>query len=510
MDRKVKTLLVYPPITTYGSDSPAGVALPIGLAYLAAVLEKEGHHVKVLDAVAEGGVMQRDDCVRVGMSQGEIRNYIVDYGPDIVGISSMFTPYAQDAHEVARVAKQVDPETLVVFGGTHASCNYDMVLKDKNVDVIVKGEGEITLSEIVRAKESGIEPKEIAGTIVRDNGGIHFNAERPYISDLDYLPFPARHLLDMERYINATSPYRMRRPHAVLISSRGCPKKCIYCSIHSVWGNRWRARSAKNVVDEIEYLVKTYGIKEIHFNDDNISIDKRRMHQICDEMIKRSLDIKWTTPNGIASWTLDRELIHKMKKAGCYRLTFGIETGTQAMQRYIGKNLNLDHARQIIRWANQEGLWTICTHIIGFPYETEKEMNDTVNYAISSDTDFALFYTLTPFRGTKIYQIFDEAGLIPQDPSEYRNFLVTEYACKTRHFSSDEIQQIQNSAYRKFMFNRLKKNLLNPFRILKKIDSVESLFYVFRLGSAFINININLARFKQMGARVLYERNKQT
>ena len=504
MDRKPKTLLIYPPITTGPLDSPASVCWPIGLAYLAAVLEKNSYPVIILDAVAEGGMYKNDTGIRAGMADEEIRDFILQFNPDIIGISAMFTAYARDAHQIASIAKKINPNILVLFGGAHASCNYDMVLRDNNVDYIIKGEGEETLLEIIRAYESNSDVSSVSGLIFKKDGQIKFSQNRDYIQNLDTIPFPARHLLKIDKYLKLKSPYCLRNPLGVVISSRGCPKHCIYCSIHSVWGERWRGRSAKNVIDEIEMLYREYGIKEVHFNDDNISADKARIHQICDEMITRKIDIKWTTPNGIALWTLDRPLIKKMKQAGCYRLTFGIETGNPEMQKYIGKNLNLDYAKQVISWANKEGLWTICTHIIGFPCETTQEINDTVNFAIKSGTDFALFYNLTPFRGTQLYHIFESENLVPSGIDEGDDFFVAEFACDTKNLTKDEIRVLQGQAYRKFMLKRIVKFLINPFCIARKIYSLETFFYAFRLFKTFINININLVKFKEMGAKVLY------
>lgn len=508
MNSKPKTLLIYPPITTGPLDSPASVAYPIGLAYLGAVLEKNGYPVKIVDAVAEGAVHQEASSIRAGLTDSEIRAIITDFNPDIVGVSAMFTAYARDAHQIAAIAKEVNPRILVLFGGAHASCNYDMVVKDANVDYIVKGEGEETLLEIVKAKENNADLSTIGGLIFKKDGQIAFTSQRRYVENLDSIPFPAWHLLDIKKYMQLKGPYWLRSPLIVLVSSRGCPKRCIYCSIHSVWGEKWRARSAKNVVDEIETVVKKYGVREIHFNDDNISADKERMHQICDEIIKRKLNIKWTTPNGIALWTLDRPLIKKMKQAGCYRLTFGIESGNPRIQKYIGKNLNLDYAKKVISWANKEGLWTICTHIIGFPNETKDEISDTVNFALNSGTDFGLFYTLTPFRGTQLYRIFEQEKLVPAEIGEGDDFFVAELACDTKNLTKEQIRAMQAQGYRKFMFNRILGFLCNPFHVLRKIYSFETFFYTFRLFKTFVSININLVKFKEMSAKVLYAKKK--
>lgn len=503
---KTKSLLIYPPITTYGSDTSAGApVLPLGLAYIAAYLEENGYELKVLDTLALGGIEEGENCVRAGLGEGAIKKYIQDIKPNIVGISSMFTAYAQDAHDVAKIVKDINTDIPVVFGGAHASANYDMVLKDENVDIVVKGEGEVTFLEIVKELERGEELKNIPGTITRISGKLHINPPRPFIADLDSLPFPARHLLPMDIYLSKSSPYCMRNPHALMITSRGCPKNCVFCSIHSIWGWKWRARSARNIVDEIEILVNKYGVNEIIFNDDNISIDKKRMAEICDTIIARKIDIRWTTPNGIAIWTLDKPLLKKMKKSGCYRLTFGIESGNPETQKFMRKNLDLEQARSVIKCANNIGLWTISTNIIGFPYETREAMEDTINYNISSGMDFALFYLLTPFLGTPIYETFAKEGLTPNDIDQARDFLVTEFACDTKNFTRKELQEIQNYAYSRFLSGRFHSYLRNPFKILRKIHSFEDLGYTLRLVKRAIIIKAGVRKYGRMGTRALYD-----
>ena len=190
------------------------------------------------------------------------------------------------------------------------------------------------------------------------------------------LPFPARDLLNMQNYLehplNAIGT--MRSPATDIITSRGCPFNCVFCSVHTIWGKTWRGRSAKNVVDEIEQLIKDYGIKQIRFQDDNISLDKKRMHEICDEIINRKLNIKWDTPNGIAIWTLDEELLRKMKKSGYYRLAPSIESGSCETIKFINKPIDYEHVNKILKLADKIGLWTVSPFIIGFPYETMEDI----------------------------------------------------------------------------------------------------------------------------------------
>jgi len=515
----MKTLLIFPPATIYKLDPTVpGVNIPLGLAYIAGYLEENGYEVEILDALALGidNILRDEEKTRVGLSEDEIRAHISQKRPDIVGISSMFTAYARDAHDIARIAKGVNPNIFVVFGGAHASANPEMVLRDKNVDIVVVGEGEITFLELVKGVEKGGEVNRILGTVARFGDGIHRNERRPYVENLDMLPFPARHLLPMDIYIRrAKSPYLMRTPLAQLITSRGCPQNCIFCSIHSVWGHKWRARSVRGVVDEIEFLVRKYGVREISFLDDSIAASKRRMEGICDEIIRRGLNIRWTVPNGIAHWTLDKALVKKMKKSGCYRLTFGIESGNIDTRKFIRKTHSLSQATEIIKYSNEIGLWTACTFIIGFPFESIESINDTIKYAIESDTDFALFYLVLPFPGTELYDIYKQEGLLDLNGTLYsQNPTAEELAklgaslahggCDTKYFTKEQLQELLTSAYCTFWSHRF-KSFLNPLRILGKIKSLEDLKYALKVIQVGVGLKLGQIKRHKFTPQMVYK-----
>ncbi|MFC1727642.1 B12-binding domain-containing radical SAM protein [Patescibacteria group bacterium] len=491
----MKVLLIYPPVTVY-QEAHIDPHPPLGLAYLAAYLRENNVEVKILDALALG-IKNRKKVgkkTRVGMSAGEIKKYLRDFKPDLVGVGVMFTPYAKDAHEVAGLVKSVNPKTMVVFGGAHVSIDPKLVLKDKNVDVAVKGEGEITLLGLVQALQKKRKLTRLTGIAYCQGRKIIQNPPSPFIKNLDELPFPARDLLPLDVYDDLDEPFAMRHPLTAMVTSRGCPGRCVYCAIHSIWGHTWRGRSAKKVVDEIEHLINDFGIKEIHFQDDSMSINKARMNKICDEIIKRKLDIKWTTPNGIAHWTLDKKLIKKMKRAGCYRLTFGIESGNPEMRKWLGKPHSLEQAKQLTQYANKIGLWTIATNILGFPYETKQQIEDTINFAINSDVDFALFYRLAPRWGTPVYEVFKKEGLLPKDETAIYG---EGSACDTKVFTKEELVKIRNEAHQRFLKYRL-RSFINPARLIRKINSWEDFCYLSRLGFSGLKMAWGMA---QLGAK---------
>jgi len=503
-------LLIFPPSTIYGKDPtiPA-VVLPLGLAYIAAYLEQHHYEVSIIDArsLSKDRVIVSPGKALYGLTDDELRREIEKRAPDIVGISCMYTAYSGDAHRVAKITKDINRAIAVVMGGAYASTLPNMALKDNNVDVVVHGEGEETFLELVQYIENKQEYVEMRGISFKDKQGLIVNNPgRPLIADLDTIPFPARHLLDMNLYLdNKPGFYAMRAPSATMITSRGCPNACIYCTIQSVWGNRkWRGRSPQNVVNEIEVLHKEYGIKEIYWMDDSAGTSKQRLAEICREILRRNLDIKWTTPNGIAHWFLDEETLSLMKMAGCYRITFGIESGNAQTRAFLGKPFPLDQAKRMIRFANSIGMWTISTFIIGFSFETEETIMDTINFACNSGMDMAVFYLLCPHPGTKVYEIFKEEGLLNLDrildPTitlsnkdfEEIGLKLAGRGLRTRYFTPEQLQRYLSLAYKSFLKASL-KHFLNPLKVIRKIRNAEDSRYVFKIvkiGAKMVFVNI--------------------
>lgn len=497
----MKVLLVHSFLTVF-KDDPTGISPVLGLGYLASFLEKNKIPVEILDVAAEGvgQIKKVGSKLRFGLSEKEIKEKIINSSPDIVGITCISTPHAPDAHELARIVKETNPKIYVIMGGAHPSSNPQLVLKDKNIDMVVKGEGEITLLEIVKRLEKGKDFNSTNGTFVRKGKKIIENRPRDFIKDINILPFPARNLLPMDIYLKENQEhdqYGMRNRATTMVTSRGCPGNCIYCSVRVIWGRLWRGRSPKNVVDEIELLVKNYGINEIHFLDDSISVDAKRLEKICDEIIKRKIDVKWTTPNGIAIWLLNKDLIRKMKKAGCYRLTFGLESGNyEILRNFIGKNYDYDYAREIISFASKIGLWTIGTFIIGFPHEKREEIEDTINFAISTDLDFAVFYIANPRKGTPLYEIYLKENLLPKKGD---HFIIR--GTKTKYFSHQQLKDLQTEAFGRFLKSRLRK----PWRFINKIRSREDFYYTMRLGKIFLRIFAHQALVKTKGIAAFWK-----
>ncbi len=489
----MKIMLILPPLIVQEKEQ-YGVTPPLGIAYLAAMLEKHGYEVSVLDCIVEGydNSRSRNENVHLGLNWDEIEEKLRNYAPDIVGISCLFSVMFPEALKVAEIAKGISNDIEVVMGGAHpSSVPYD-VLSNKNIDFVVIGEGEMTLLELVRYIEQGSnELSHIDGLCYRKDGTIIINHKTRFIEDLDKIPYPARHLLPMEKYYKAGESHGglKRNRYASVITSRGCPGTCIYCSIHTVWGIHWRPRSPENVLDEIEHLVKEYRVEEIHFEDDNLTFDRERARLIFQGIIDRGLDITWTTPNGVAVRKLDRELLQLMKKSGCYQINLGIESGNElVLRKIIRKPIRLEEVQEIVRKINGTGIWAHGFFILGMPGETKRTMMDTINFAINLNLDSASFFIATPYPGTRLFDICKENGYI-QD-YEIRDLRVQSSMISTGEFTSDELLELQRIAYRKFMLRTIKKEILflNIFHRLMRLNSIDDVRFIYRKVARLIRV----------------------
>ncbi len=472
-------------------------APPIGLLYIAGYLKKHGMDSKIYEL----GVFNVKDAIKIGkrvrfgLSNEAIGNIIRKENPKIVGITSMYSIYYKDVVEIANIIKNIDSNINVIIGGNHPSSYWQYILKNDSIDFAVIGEGEETFLELssrILNKES---IENICGIAYRgrDKNVVKTNP-RELIKDLDEIPFPAVEMVDYELYLGKGNPYSMRPPPAGIVSSRGCPGKCVFCTVKSVWGRTWRGRSPENVVDEIESLHQRYNVKEFGFLDDNASLDQERWEGVCDEIIKRKLNIKWTTPNGIAHWTLTKKIINKMYRSGCYRITFGIESASSKTREFLGKPYDLRQAKELIQYATRIGIWTDCTNIIGLPYEDRDSINQTIEFAKKCGTDFACFFLLMPQPTSDVYQHFKKEGLLnfdnffesdtfDEEKFEEINYILNETGCDTVYFKKEELNRLQKKAYRSFIAYRAMTYLFNPLKLVRKIHSMEDLKYILRVFS---------------------------
>lgn len=395
-------------------------AYPIGVCYLGAVLEREGIKVTVYNAdyprgkkgdffLQVGTMTQRHQKYLHALNNSghpiwrEIEDVIRKESPDVVGVTVMTAKYGS-ALNVARIVKKNDSTTPVIFGGVHPTILPTETIQNKDVDIVIRGEGEQSLLELVKQLESGDRLDRIDGITYKINDEIIHNNDRPLLENLDNLPFPARHLL----LYKETYPVH---GFGLLFTSRGCPFRCIYCASHKVWGRKVRYRSANNVVEEIKEVSRTYKTKYFSFEDDTFTLNRKRVEAICDLLIDEKLDILWRCET--RAELLTDKLVSKMKKAGCYSIAIGVESGDPITLKRIQKGITINQVIDVSKILRNHDIEMEAYFMIGFPWETAKNINNTVSFMKRLDPQSAIYSVATPYPGT---QLFDEAqseGLIP-------------------------------------------------------------------------------------------------
>lgn len=422
---KQEVLFIIPPGFNYNTP-------PIGLLYLGAMLEKHQIPVRILDAGIE----------KMGL-EATYRK-VAEIDPAIIGISST-TPEYPLIEKFACLLKQRFPKVSLVLGGPHATLDPGSVLRAPFIDFAVRGEGEHTFTELCQYllnKKKRL--SDIRGISYHHKGKITHNPDRPMTDDLDSIPFPARHLIHHERYRNYGRVYK-QKPVAVMITSRGCPYKCIFCA-HDIFGRKYRFVSARKMADEIKILQKEYGIKEIFFREDNFTANRKRVTEFCDILLKEKINVSWMCLADANSIT--EELAYKMKQAGCWHVAIGVESGNQDIQKILKKNLDLEKVRQVFDFVQKAGLKTLAFFMIGNYADSRRTVMETIRYANSLNTDFATFTITTPFPNTELYDMAVQENLITSydigqitnNPSVFRQKAPV---LRTKSLSAEQLRKLQ-------------------------------------------------------------------
>jgi anaerobic magnesium-protoporphyrin IX monomethyl ester cyclase len=448
----MKVLLISPPQNTKNPQPP------LGLAMLAAVLEKHRYSVTIKDLTVEG------------LSEYEIPEIIKKEKPDIVGITAM-TSKVNSAILIARKVKESDDKILVVLGGAHASILPEETLRgNPQIDFIVRGEGENTILELVKQIQDKTDNfSNILGLTYRTEFGVKSNKPRPAISNLDDLPFPAFHLLPIGKY-SLHPPFGRKSPAMPIMISRGCPYGCIFCS-KSVFGNKYRHNSAVYVANQIQLLVEKFGVKEIKFYDDLLTLDRKWVIDICDELNKRGIALPWTCET--RANLVDKELLESMKVAGCYMIAFGVESGDQGILNTIGKNITMDEIAEAFHLTQEAGISTVGYFMLGAPNETPETIKKTIEFAKKLNPDFAQFSIATPYPGTELYHLAEEKGCLPESWIRYvyadlKSTITPDF--RFTSMSGLELEKWNRTAYSSFYLR-----LGYIWKKIKKLTSLEEL-----------------------------------
>ncbi len=450
---------------------------PLGILSVAAALREAGHDVRVFD----GGLMTED----------EMMPRLKAFGPGLVGMYLTTFSWGAANSLAARLHREM-PGVHVAVGGPLASGWKDRVLRESpHLDIVTVGEGEVTADVLARTLEAGGDLAAVKGIAYRDDSEIRLNPPRRHIPDINVLPFPARDLIDLERYTPPLGTYR-RLPALYIYSSRGCNGRCIFCWQLNAEGT-WRARSAEKVLAEIDYVYETYNVKEIRFFDDNLVYDKERIHAILDGIIERDYDLTFYASARVDD--VDAEILHKMKRAKFWGILFGIESGVQKCLDALNKGTTVEQNRRAVKWAHDAGLQTVTPFIFGIPGETFEDGLKSIQFAIDIDTDVVNFHSMSPFPGAELYENVDKYGTVATD--NVLDYTFEGCAFVPHTMKREQIQELRTLAFRRFY-----RRPRYVWKRLKGIRNWTDLKVLLAGGFAFLLTMLFRKEFTPHGAQV--------
>jgi len=431
----VKVLLALPPdvhrcevYRVIGMNAP-----PLGLAYIAAILEAHGHKVSIIDSPT------------LKVDTKTFIHKVKEFKPDVIGLSIQ-TPLAPKAYNIAKVIKKESKDIIIIAGGPHPTYMYEEALNN-GIDIVVRGEGEITTAELLDVLEkyglSRDKLRKVQGIAFKDRDNrVIVTPPRRLITDLDSLPPPARHLLPVEKYTLFNKPIKAIH----VMASRGCPYGCIFCITSYFWGRKVRFRSARKVVDEIEGHVYRQGARYVIFTDDELVMNRKFIYEFIKEVKERKLDIVFTC--GARVDHVDKDYLKYLYDNGCIMLYFGVESGSQDTLDKIGKGITIDQSIRVFKWIKELKGHATASFILGFPWETVEDLEKTINFAIKLDPSYAQFTVATPYPGTPLYYFAIKNNLIVHRNWEHYTTLTP--VMKGFYLDINTIKRYLKQAYRKF------------------------------------------------------------
>jgi len=478
-------LFIYPPISVnerYDRNvgkKAGGNLPPLGITQLSSYLREKGLKVGLIDAATEN------------YSNEQMVEMALNLNPKVIGLSAL-TPNFHRAVTFANEIKKKKPEILIILGGHHATILPKKILEQNNCfDIVVYGEGELTIEEIMsKYKSSGLSKDDfmadyymlsgINGIVFRKGEEIVMTAKRELIPNLDVLPFPAWDLLSMNKYIPLANQYK-RTPVINMVVIRGCPFNCSFCSGNSVFGRKIRAMSPQRVVEQIRHVIKNYGIKEISFWDDMMTANKKWLYEFCDLLIKNKIDITWTCYSRVDC--IDEEILKRMKEAGCWNIFFGYESGNQELLNNINKGTTLKQIETANLLCKKVGIEIRASFMIALPGETPEMAKKTIAFAKKLNPDYAQFCITTPYPGTKLFEDASKFGNMSGNFSEYNiwNVVFVPHGYKDKK----EIEAIEKKAMREFYLRP--KYILGRLRKIKGWEDIKRNLKGFRFLLGFLD-----------------------
>ncbi len=468
MEEKKKILLIYPPSPVMNREDrcqqPVKDLLvipplpPMDLMYMAAVAEGVGFEARIEDYSAEIKSKEQKAKNRLTIQPSNpltlVKTHLEEFKPDYLILNVATTTLESDL-SVLTTAKEICPNIVTIAKGAHfLTQNTDVLYKHKDLDLVIVGEAEETLKEILEGKDY----PEIKGLCYRDGFVAKYTGKRPFIKDLDSLPFPARHLVDNQKF---------RRPdnnkvQAIIKVSRGCPHHCFFCLATPVSGSKVRVRSAENIIEEIKECVEKYNIKNILFWSDIFNQNRDWTIDFCEKLIESGLKITWSS--NTRADTADEEMAELMYESGCRLVSIGVESGSQYVLDKMGKKTTIDQIRDTVKIFKKAKIKIYNYFVIGLPWDDEDTVADTIDFAIELDSDFISFYTATPLLGTRFYKYAQEKKLI-RGGEAYENAYY-EPVINTHFLTKERVFELHKEAIRRFY--------LRPMFILRSIMNIRS------------------------------------
>ncbi len=485
-----RLMVIRPPAHYQNLAFPDGprVGLPLGPLYVASIFNRElGYETQLLDALVHAdleNLYKQSLPVFFGMPVEEIAERVADFRPDVVAVSSNFGFFLQNSVDVINAVKKKLPDVFVVAGGADVTAQGENYFAGApGLDAAVLGEGEVVMKNLVGRLRHGQDWRDLKGLLFPSGETFVKTEPQPKIYDLDtyYVDYS---MIDMEEYFRlyekgfpARVSYEYPGSHRAvsMVSSRGCPYKCIFCSIQIHMGHAFRWHGAEYIVNELKTLVNDYDVRHVHFEDDNLTLHKPRFKKILRGIVDNGLDLTWDTPNGVRADLLDREMIQLCKDTGCVYLMFGVESGNQrVVNEVVKKDLDLAKVRESAKLCHEVGLDTAAFYIIGFPGETKAEIQDTYDMAFDLFTNYKTrphFNIARPLQGTELYRIAQEQNLLVDTTmldssarAKIPSVLINTEMLETKDFTVEDLSKV----FLRYQKNFLKQSIRNWFEALRK------------------------------------------
>jgi len=482
MKRIKKVLLVNPPAKTNQKARDINPVPPIGLGYIAAMLEQRQIKVEIYDMLGEGWnkeMQYAQDIVIVGSSTEDLIDRIYRFEPDLVGISNQFTYQKGIVDALFSAVKSEFPQVVTVIGGASPTVIPEITMGNKAIDYAILSEGEYRMIHLVDYLEGRKSPEEIDGLVYRKGDKLIVNPVLSFIQNLDNIPFPAHHLFNWDVYFNINTSHGTRKTdrYCPIVSSRGCTVGCVFCCVERIWGRKHRVRNVNNVIQELKTIKDKYGIKEVMFEDDNLTLNMKRAGEMFGAMAQEKLNLIWDTPNGVSPFALSNELLDKMKASGCVQVNLAVESGNQnVLKNIMSKPVKLSTVKSLVNHCRKIDLPVSAFLIVGMPGETIEQMWDSIRFVKKLGIYHPHISVATPYPGTDLYDICKEKGYLKPDFS-YDDLFIRSFSITTPQWDSEQLQKFLAKA-EKYLHTEERKNLSGMDKvdyIFSKIQRVKKL-----------------------------------